>query len=114
MRLRVWPSFSRPILSIGVMMPIPMKPAAGAGYLVRSKGVTDSDEAGRHRRPAAGIARVAGCRGLVKLVAARPRTPQRDPARRRVPFTVGSVGSPMTSCSRLNRSWPMSMVEAPP
>lgn len=80
MRLRVWPSFSRPIPSIGVMMPIPMEAAAGAGHLVRSKTTTDSEEAGRHGRLAAAVARVTGCRGLVKRIAARPRSPQKGRA----------------------------------
>ena len=55
MRLRLWPSFSRPIPSIGVAMPIPMKAAAGACHLVRSKAAADSEEAGRHGRLAAAL-----------------------------------------------------------
>jgi hypothetical protein len=71
------------------MMPIPMKAAAGAGHVVRSKAATDSDEAGWHGRLAAAVARVAGRCGLVKGVAARARSPTEGPyARRRVPFTV--------------------------
>ena len=52
------------------MMPMPMKAAAGAGHLVRSKAATDSDEAGRHGQLAAAIGRVAGRCGSVKGVAA--------------------------------------------
>jgi OmpA family len=63
---------------------MPMKrvaESAEAGRLIRSKAATDSGEAGRHGGPTAAVARVAGLGGLVKRVAARPRSAQRGPAR---------------------------------
>jgi hypothetical protein len=54
------------------MMPIPIKAAAGAGHLVRSKAATDFDKAGRHGPLAAAVARVASRCGSVKGVAATP------------------------------------------